>query len=185
MWLLQNSRLASLSDFFSQKKKLLRRYWEQMSGPDLHVFTLKFLAIKKIRFLMFWGSKKKFCKKAIMHLFSADSTLFSKTWKNRPQKLLIINPNPFISQSSPGNTAHSPELIFHIMKSRARHLFSYLWKLLRRLTSEFAFGNVVRYFKFATWAPSNEVLQWALLVKQILTLGWLDSLEFKNLFYCL
>ena len=38
-----------------------------------------------------------------------------KTLKNGPQKLLIIGPNPFISQSSPD---HSPELIFHIMKSR-------------------------------------------------------------------
>ena len=34
--------------------------------------------------------------------------------KNGPQKLLIIGPDPFISQSSP---EHSPELIFHIMKS--------------------------------------------------------------------
>ena len=34
-----------------------------------------------------------------------------KTLKNWPQKLLIIGPNPFISQSSPD---HSP----HIMKSR-------------------------------------------------------------------
>ena len=38
-----------------------------------------------------------------------------KTLKNRPQKLLIIGPDPFISQSSPD---HSPESIFHIMKSR-------------------------------------------------------------------
>ena len=29
-----------------------------------------------------------------------------KTWKNRPQKLLIIGPDPFISQSSPD---HSPQ----------------------------------------------------------------------------
>ena len=32
-----------------------------------------------------------------------------------PRKLLIIGPDPFISQSSPD---HSPELTFHIMKSR-------------------------------------------------------------------
>jgi hypothetical protein len=38
-----------------------------------------------------------------------------KTLKNGPQKLLIIGPDPFISQSSPD---HSPGLIFHIMKSR-------------------------------------------------------------------
>ena len=35
-----------------------------------------------------------------------------KTLQNGPQKLLIIGPNPFFSQSSP---AHSPELIFHII----------------------------------------------------------------------
>jgi hypothetical protein len=36
--------------------------------------------------------------------------------KNWPQKLLIIGPNPFISQSSSEHSP-SPELIFHIMKS--------------------------------------------------------------------
>ena len=59
-----------------------------------------------------------------MQLFSADAIKFSKKilktfltwkkWKNRPQKLLIIGLDPFISQFS---LAHSPELIFHIMKS--------------------------------------------------------------------
>ena len=38
-----------------------------------------------------------------------------KTLKNWPQKLLIIGPDPFISQSSPD---HSPESIFQIMKSQ-------------------------------------------------------------------
>ena len=37
-----------------------------------------------------------------------------KKLKNVPQKMLIIGPDPFISQTSPD---HSPELIFHIMKS--------------------------------------------------------------------
>ena len=31
---------------------------EQMSGPDLHVFTLKFLALKKPGFFPFSGLKK-------------------------------------------------------------------------------------------------------------------------------
>ena len=31
---------------------------EQMSGPDLHVFTLKFLALKKNSFFHFFGVKK-------------------------------------------------------------------------------------------------------------------------------
>ena len=56
-----------------------------------------------------------------MQLFSADAKMLkknlnfvflpTKSWKNGPQKLLIIGPNLF-SQSSP---AHSPELIFHII----------------------------------------------------------------------
>ena len=60
-----------------------------------------------------------------MQLFSADPKLFSKkirsiflsikTLKIGPQKLLIIGPDPFFSQSSPD---HSPELIFHVMQSR-------------------------------------------------------------------
>jgi hypothetical protein len=51
-----------------------------------------------------------------MQLFSADPKIFSKqflinflsikTLKNWPQKLLIISPDPFISQSSPD---HSPQ----------------------------------------------------------------------------
>ena len=60
-----------------------------------------------------------------MQLFSANPDIFSKekldqflsikTLKNGPQKLLIIGPDPCFPQSSPG---HSPELIFHFMKSR-------------------------------------------------------------------
>ena len=37
-------------------------------------------------------------KKKIMQFFSADATVFFlplKTWKNHPQKLLIIGPDPF------------------------------------------------------------------------------------------
>ena len=49
---------------------------EQMSGPDLHVFTLKFLALKNL----FRGQKKNFIKykKGIMQLFSTDAIVFSK-----------------------------------------------------------------------------------------------------------
>ena len=72
-----------------------------MSGPDLHVFTLKFLALKN----WFFPHKK------YLQLFSADPKIFSKifqinflsikTLKSGPRKLLIIGPNPFISQSIP------------------------------------------------------------------------------------
>ena len=51
---------------------------EQMSGPDLHVFTLKFLALKNWGFFHFFGVKKNlkhfFIKKGIMQLFFADAT---------------------------------------------------------------------------------------------------------------
>jgi hypothetical protein len=54
---------------------------EQMPGPDLHVFTLKFLALKKLGF----SPKKILSKKFLtfvylfsMQLFSADPKIFSK-----------------------------------------------------------------------------------------------------------
>ena len=58
-----------------------------------------------------------------MKLFSADATMFSKrffflptkSWKNLPQKLLIIGPNLlFHSPAQP--IANSPKSIFHIIK---------------------------------------------------------------------
>jgi len=53
---------------------------EQMSGADLHVLTLKFLALKNWLFFTFSGSKKNFkkYKKGVMQLFSADAIVFSK-----------------------------------------------------------------------------------------------------------
>ena len=66
-----------------------------------------FLALKNEFFTFSGGSKSfliVFYEKSIMQLFSADAIVFSK-----------IGPDPFISQSSPD---HSPELIFHKMKSR-------------------------------------------------------------------
>ena len=85
---------------------------EQMSGPHLHVFTLKPLTLKKLIFHFF--GVKIFYKKGVIQLFSVDDVGFSKKknfltpkkWKNGPQKLLIIGPDPFISQSSPD---HNPQ----------------------------------------------------------------------------
>ena len=65
-----------------------------MSGPGLHVFTLKFLALKKTQFFNFFSAFKK-------KIFLAP-----KKGVNGPQKLLIIGPDPFISQASPD---HSPQ----------------------------------------------------------------------------
>ena len=84
---------------------------KQMSGPDLHVFTLKFLQPKKV---LFSGSKK-IIKNDIMQLFIADTIVFSNHEKP-PSKVAHTRPRPFYFtvQSSPD---HSTELIFHTMKS--------------------------------------------------------------------
>ena len=76
-----------------------------MSGPDLHVFTLKFLALKKVFFSCFLGQKNFFYKKGIMQLFSADAIVFSKKLKKNffdpqnmkkpPSKVAHNRPRPF------------------------------------------------------------------------------------------
>ena len=60
-----------------------------MSGPDLHVFTLKFLALKKTGF----PNKKHFPNFFLtfvylysMQLFSADPTIFSKEFEIKLKK---------------------------------------------------------------------------------------------------
>ena len=114
----------------------------QMSGPDLHVFTLKFhsnFSPKKNWFFHFFGLKKKFSKKnykIIMQLFSADAIMFlkkflkffftPKKWKNGPQKLLIIGPDPFISQTSQDQRPTAQNWFFILWNLGTRHLFSYL-----------------------------------------------------------
>ena len=103
---------------------------KQMSGPDLHVSTLKILALKN-----WFSPHKKYFPKLFSLVFIFILCNFSvqtlkyfqknlefnflsiKTLKNGPQKLLIIGPDPFISQSAQA-TPHSPELIFPIMNSR-------------------------------------------------------------------
>ena len=54
---------------------------EQMSGPDLHVFTLKFLALEKTGYSPIKNTFPVF-KKIVylysMQLFSADPKIFSK-----------------------------------------------------------------------------------------------------------
>ena len=49
-----------------------------------------------------------------------------KKWKNGPQKLLIIGPDPFISQSSPDQLPTAQNWFFILWNLRTRHLFSYL-----------------------------------------------------------
>ena len=64
---------------FPVSNRLHTQIREQISGPDLHVFTLKFLALKKWVF-HFFGVKKDFFKKNVLNntqLFSADAIVFS------------------------------------------------------------------------------------------------------------
>ena len=59
---------------------------EQMPGPDLLVFTLKFLALKNFFFSLF-RCQNKFknivYKKGVMQLFSADAIVFSMKFKKK------------------------------------------------------------------------------------------------------
>ena len=95
---------------------------EQMSGPDLHVFTLKFLALKKWVFHVF-GVKKKLYKKGIAQLFSADAIVFFGSiffFFFNFFEVAHNRPRPFYSTIQ-------PNWIFILWNVGTRHLFSYLW----------------------------------------------------------
>ena len=75
-----------------------------MSGPDLQVFTLKFLVLKKCFFHFFWVKKmfkKCVVKKDIVQLFSADAIVFPKNFfdpekvKKWASKVAHNRPRPF------------------------------------------------------------------------------------------
>ena len=77
---------------------------EQMSRPDLYVFTLKFLSLKKPGL-----SLQKTLSNVFWPLFTFilcnfsvwTLNYFQKSLKNGPQKLLIIGPNPSTVQPRP------------------------------------------------------------------------------------
>ena len=78
-----------------------------MSGPDLYVFALKFLALKKLFISLLWPKKFLFLifKKDIMQLFSVEAIEFSKKdlnsffdpekVKKRASKVAHNRPRPF------------------------------------------------------------------------------------------
>ena len=92
-------------------------------------------------FFHFFGvrkKKKRICKKGMYYatfqcrcysVFKKILKFFfdPKKWKNRPQKLLIIGPDPFISQSSPDLRPTAQIWFFILWNLGTRHLFSYLW----------------------------------------------------------
>ena len=96
-----------------------------MSGPDLHVFTLKFLALKKTGFSPIKNTFQKFfdfCLPLCYATFQCGPYnilkkiyiifLPLKILKNGPKKWLIIGPNLFLHWPAQP-TAQSPELFFH------------------------------------------------------------------------
>ena len=61
-----------------REQKYISQIREQMSGPDLHVFTLEFFALKKLFFICFWvKNSKNMYKEGIMQLFIANVIVFS------------------------------------------------------------------------------------------------------------
>ena len=98
----------------------------------LHSNSTQILALKKTGFFTFSDSKKNFKKKFIRLLcnFSVRTLrCFQKKFrfffdlekvKKRASKVAHNRPRPFFPtvQPRPQPTAHSPKLIFHIMKSR-------------------------------------------------------------------
>ena len=64
------------------------------------------------------------------HFFGVKIFFFNfltpKKWKKGPQKLVIIGPDPFISQSSPDQWPTAQNWFFILWNLGTRHLFSYL-----------------------------------------------------------
>ena len=79
---------------------------------------------KKITFILCnFSVRTLWCfQKKILTFF-----LTPKKWKNGPQKLLIIGPDPFISQSSPDQWPTAQNWFSISWNLGTRHLFSYLW----------------------------------------------------------
>ena len=120
----------------------------------LHSNSTQILALKKNGF----SEKKKSSPPKIkffylfsMQLFSADAMVFSKklkkkfltpkNWKNEPQKLLIIDPDPFFPQSSPGHSPQ-PKIDFPYHEISGPDICSLICALN---------GICVSLFKFHTW----------------------------------
>ena len=90
--------------------------------------------------------------------------LTPKKWKNGPQKLLIIGPDPFISQSSPDQRPTAQNWFFILWNLGTRHLFSYLW-FKRRLEANCITLRLPRLFDFLNQAlkvygPDQGLIQW-------------------------
>ena len=100
-----------------------------MSGPDLYVLTVVFLALKKTGF----SEKKNSSPQKIFFFLPFFYATFQcgrynvfkfffffahKKLKKPPSKVAHNRPKPFLRQSSPAQaTAHSPDLHFRFIKN--------------------------------------------------------------------
>ena len=80
-----------------------------------------------------------------MHLFSADAVVFSKIIKKKifdpekvkkhASKVAHNRPRPFYFTVQPRPTAHNPELIFHILKSRDQTSVLSIWVASEKIST--------------------------------------------------
>ena len=105
---------------------------QQKSVTNLNVLTVAFLALKKMVFLKkniffspFFNATFQCGRYGVFKI--QNFFLTPKKWKNRQKKLLIIGPDPFLSQSSPDQRPTAQNWFFILWNLGTRHLFSYLW----------------------------------------------------------
>ena len=114
--------------------------------------------------LDYMKKKKKFtfflCNFSVRTLFKIFF-LIPKKWKNRPKKLLIIGPDPFLRQSSPG---HSPQ---------PRSSFPFYKKSNATLSLLLSEWTPLRYCVFA-WIVGWTKLNWR-------TLNWTHNFYLSTL----
>ena len=140
-----------------------------MSGPDLHVFTLKFLALKK----------------DIMQLFSADAIVFSKKFKKsfltRLPFISTVQPRPQLRIDFSYYEISGPDICSLICASQQ---LTIVWSLIHHSTQPFLiFSRVtvlhLERLKEGTWLYSFEFFYKPANVRKFLQLfpdeNWRDG----------
>ena len=134
--------------------------WLWLTSPDIlyktELFKLNWIMLHNDLFIPKWkvsvqiqkvfdpiSRKIALCNKwyfmMIYYYFPATARpwdsrfLVPKKWKNGPQKLLIISPDPLISQSSPDQRPTAQNWFFILRNLGTRHLFSYLCYVVGRI----------------------------------------------------
>ena len=88
-----------------------------MPGPDLHVFTLKFSALKNWGFFTFHGYYATFHRGCYSAFKEIKKKMTLKKLKNGPQKVAHNRSRPFYFtvQPKPQPTVHSPDFFSFIL----------------------------------------------------------------------